>query len=116
MLVDRYPSEDVFARVPELAGQTDPVLQQLDRLLEDDELYAHVRADLGRRYPQTLCHGRHSTPVEVILRLLLIKHLYNWSYRETEQRLADSLVLRWFWSYPALVDRSALGEDTSFPS
>jgi IS5 family transposase len=96
MLIDRYPAEDVFARVPELAGQTDPVLQQLDRLLDDDALYAQVRADLGRRYPQTLSHGRHSTPVEVILRLLLVKHLYNWSYRETEQRVADSLVLRWF--------------------
>ena len=96
MLIDRYPAEDVFARVPELAGLTDPVLRQLDRLLDDDGLYAQVRADLGRRYPQTLCHGRYSTPVEVLLRLLLVKHLYNWSYRETEQRVADSLVLRWF--------------------
>jgi len=32
----------------------------------------------------------------VLLRLLLIKHLYDWSYRETEERVADSLVLRWF--------------------
>src|SRR5688572_28438008 len=96
MLIDRYPPEDVFARVPELAEQSDPVLRQLDRLLDDDELYAQVRADLGRRYPQTLCHGRHSTPVEALLRLLLVNHLYNWSYRETEQRVADSLVLRWF--------------------
>ena len=49
------------------------------------------------RYPQTLVHGRHSTPAEVLLRLLLVKHLYDWSYRETEARVvADSLVLRWF--------------------
>ncbi len=33
MLIDHYPYEDVFARVPELAYRTDPVLQQLDRLL-----------------------------------------------------------------------------------
>ena len=26
MLIDCYPAEDVFARVPELADQTDPVL------------------------------------------------------------------------------------------
>ncbi len=39
MLVARYPSEDVFARVPELADQTDPVLLQLDRLLDDDTFY-----------------------------------------------------------------------------
>ena len=96
MLVDRYPREDVFARVPELAAQTDPVLRQLDRLLDDDALYARVRADLGRRYPRTLHRGRHSTPVEALLRLLVVKHLYAWSYRETERRVADSLVLRWF--------------------
>jgi IS5 family transposase len=96
MLVDRYPAENVFARVPELAEQTDPVLKQLDTLLDDDELYLMVRADLGQRYKRTLVHGRHSTPVEVILRLLLVKHLYQWSYQETLERVSDSLVLRWF--------------------
>ncbi len=38
MLIDHYPYDDVFARVPELANQTDPVLRQLDRLLDDDLL------------------------------------------------------------------------------
>ena len=38
MLVDRYQPEDVFARVPEVAQQTDPVLKQLDQLLEDDAI------------------------------------------------------------------------------
>jgi IS5 family transposase len=96
MLVDCYEPEDVFARVPEVAAQTDPVLKELDRLLEDDELYRQVRADLGKRYRFTLVHGRHSTPVEVLLRMLLCKHLSQWSYRETEERVKDSLVLRWF--------------------
>jgi IS5 family transposase len=96
MLVDRYDPEDVFARVPEVAAQTDAVLKTLDRLLDDDQLYQEVRADLGKRYRLTLVHGRHSTPAEVILRLLLCKHLYGWSYEETRERVADSLVLRWF--------------------
>lgn len=96
MLVDRYPPEDVFARVPELADQTDPVLVQLDHLLDDDILYQQVRADLARRYRLTLVHGRHSTPAEVLLRLLVVQHLYAWSYAETIERVADSLVLRWF--------------------
>jgi transposase, IS5 family len=96
MLVDRYDPENVFARVPELASQTDPVLVELDRLVEDDRLYEHVRGDLARRYRLTPVHGRHSTPAEVILRLLVVKHLYHWSFAETMQRVADSLVLRWF--------------------
>jgi transposase, IS5 family len=96
MLIDRYQPEDVFARVPEVASQTDPVLQQLDELLDDDELYEQVWTDLGKRYRYTLVHGRHSTPVEVILRMLICKHLYQWSFQETEEHVKDSLVLRWF--------------------
>jgi transposase, IS5 family len=96
MLIDRYDPEDVFARVPELAGQTDPALVQLDRLLDDDGLYQQVRGDLGRRYRLTLVHGRPSTPAELLLRLLVVQHLYAWSYVETIARVADSLVLRWF--------------------
>ena len=96
MLIDSYPVEDVCARVPEVAAQTDPVLKTLDTLLEDDQLYRTVRADLGTRYQQTLVHGRHSTPVEVILRLVLLKHLSSWRYEETLKRVADSRVARWF--------------------
>jgi IS5 family transposase len=96
MLVDCYAREDVFAQVPELAEEIDPVLKKLDGLLDDDELYRQVRADFGKRSRWTLVHGRHSTPVEVLLRMLILKHLYQWSYKETEGRVKDSLVLRWF--------------------
>src|SRR6266568_4366818 len=96
MLVDRYENEDVFARVPQMAERIDPVLKQLDRLLEDDELYQQIRADFGKRSRFTLVHGRHSTPVEVILRMLILKHLYQWSYQETEEQVDQNLILRWF--------------------
>lgn len=96
MLVDRYQSEDVFARVPRMAQRIDPVLKELDQLLVDDQLYQHVRADFGTRYRWTLVHGRHSTPVEVILRLLIVKHLHQWSYQETEEQVDQNLILRWF--------------------
>jgi IS5 family transposase len=96
MLVDRYDPEDVFARVPRMAERVDLVLNELDRLLDDDELYQQVRADFGKRYRYTLVHGRHSTPVEVILRLLICKHLYQWSYQQTRDEVDRDLVLRWF--------------------
>jgi IS5 family transposase len=67
MLIDCYEREDVFAQVPELAAEIDPVLKHLDTLLDADELYQQVRADFGKRYRWTLVHGRHSTPVEVRL-------------------------------------------------
>jgi transposase, IS5 family len=96
MLVDRYDPEDVFARVPQMAQRIDPVLKELDQLLSDDQLYQQVRADFGKRYRWTLVHGRHSTPVEVILRLLIVKHLHQWSYQETEEQVDQNLILRWF--------------------
>src|SRR5512142_2842375 len=96
MLIDRYAPVDVFAPVPELAGQTDPELKALDALLDDDHLFEQVKTDLARRFPHTTDRGRHSTPVEAILRLLLVKHLHKWSFQQTEEYVADSLVLRWF--------------------
>jgi IS5 family transposase len=96
MLRDRYEPVDLFALVPQLELQFEPQLAQLDRLLDDDEIYACVRADLARRYPLTPVHGRRSTPVEVILRMLVVMRLYGWSYARTEFHVNDSLVLRQF--------------------
>ena len=96
MLRDRYAPQDLFALVPKLQLALDPELAQLDQLLDDDALFQRVRADLVRRRPHTATRGRHSTPVEVILRLLVVKRLYNWSYEATERFVGDSLVLRQF--------------------
>jgi IS5 family transposase len=71
-------------------------LAQIDRLLDDDAVFEQVKADLSERYPQTQQTGRPSTPVEVILRMLVVKHLYKLSYEKTEQQVKDSLVLRRF--------------------
>ena len=110
MLIDSYTREDVFAQVPKLAAEIDPELRKLDSLLDDDTLYQQVRNDFGKRYRYTLVHGRHSTPVEVLLRMLILKHLYQWSYKELEGRVKDSLVLRWFCrvAFHAVPDASTL--------
>jgi transposase, IS5 family len=93
MLRDRYEPLDLFTLVPALSLAMDPILTQLDQLLDDDALFQRVTADLRRRTPHTATRGRPSTPVEVILRMLVVKRLYRWSYEETEQIVADSLVL-----------------------
>lgn len=96
MLRDGYAPTNVFRYVPQLSLEMEPVLVQLDHLLADDRLFETVKADLSQRRPGTLKTGRNSTPVEVILRMLVVKHLYGWSYEETEQWVSDSLVLRQF--------------------
>ena len=96
MLRNRYPRADLFALVPQLDLRFEPQLEQLDRLLDDDELFERVREDLARRHPRTRSRGRPSTPVEVILRMLVVMRLYGWSYAQAEYFVNDSLVLRQF--------------------
>ena len=97
MLLDRYEPDPAFwAIVTGLAVVMDPELAQLDKILEDDEVFQLIKNDLARRYPHTLETGRSSTPVEVGLRMLVVKRLYRFTYRGTEWHVGDSLVLRWF--------------------
>jgi transposase, IS5 family len=96
MIVDRHDPINLFEMVPKLKLELEPELAQLDVLLDDDELFELVKTDLLKRYPHSERLGRHSTPVEVILRMLVVKRLYNWSYQKTEHFVSDSIVLRQF--------------------
>ncbi len=96
MIVDRYERVNLFDLVPKLAADFEPALRELDRLLDDDVIVQQVRAAMVRRYRHSRTAGRHSTPVEVILRLLVVKRLYGWSYAQVEHFVGDSLVLRQF--------------------
>src|SRR3712207_2001700 len=96
MIVDRYPPMNLFALAPDVGLGFDPVLRELDRLLEDEAILRGVKADLARRSHRSLTAGRPSTTVEVIVRLLVVKRLYGWSYEKLEHFVRDSLVLRQF--------------------
>jgi IS5 family transposase len=96
MLRDRYEPMNLFTAIPTLAIRMDPILTQIDTLLDDDVLFQAVKADLLTRFPATATDGRPSTPVEVILRMLVVKHLYGWSFPQTARSVSDSLVLRQF--------------------
>src|SRR5215470_6067890 len=74
---------------PAQAAETDPVLCELDGVLDANPLYQQVCAKLGGLAGASL-------PAEVLLRMLLVKHVYGWSEQQTAEQVADSLVLRWF--------------------
>jgi IS5 family transposase len=82
MIVNRYDPVNLFELVPKLKLEMEPELAGLDRLLDDDVLFERVRADLCQRYPNSARLGRHSTPVEVVLRMLVVKRLYGWNLYE----------------------------------
>ena len=79
MIVDRHDPMDLFGLVADLKLEMEPELEQLDKLLEDEFLFEQVKADLCRRHPNSATLDRHSTPVEVILRMLVVKRLYDTS-------------------------------------
>ena len=96
MLQDRHEKDKFFEYIIKLTIEMDPVLAQIDVLLDDEELYQLIRNDFTKRFPLTEVTGRKSTPVEVVLRMLTIKQLYGLSYEQTEYQVRDSLVLRQF--------------------
>lgn len=74
----------------------DPVLRQLDPLLDDEALVDRVLEVQRRRRPQSARRGRPGTPATVVLRLLVLKHLRGWSYDQLEWEVTGNLVYRRF--------------------
>src|SRR5258707_5473896 len=68
MLRERYAAQNIFEEIGTVSIAMEPVLMELDRLLDDDVLFEIVKGNLSQRYARTLVMGRRSTPVEVILR------------------------------------------------
>ena len=80
----------------EVGSLWEPWMQQVDALLTDRELLAIVYEALARRWPKSRTRGRPGTPAEVVLRLLLLKHIRNWSYHVLEREVRANLVYRQF--------------------
>jgi transposase, IS5 family len=71
-------------------------MRQVDGVLADRELVQIVYEALARRWPKSRTRGRRGTPAEVVLRLLLLKHIRNWSYQVLEREVRANLVYRQF--------------------
>jgi IS5 family transposase len=71
-------------------------MRQADALLEDEALLATVYEALQRRHPRSSTFGRPGTPAEVVVRMLLLKHMRDWSFAELEREVRGSLVYREF--------------------
>ena len=74
----------------------DPVLKRIDPVLDDAALVDVVFAALAKRYKQSARTGRPSTPAEVVLRLLVLKHLRSWSYEQLQWEVTGNFVYRRF--------------------
>ena len=54
-------------------------MRPADQVLEDEQLLSTVYEALAKRCPKSRTRGRLGTPAEVVLRLLWLKHIRNWS-------------------------------------
>lgn len=71
-------------------------MREVDAILDDDELLSAVFEAQGQRHKESCRLGRHQTPAEVVLRMLLLKHVRNWSYEVLEREVRANLVYRSF--------------------
>src|SRR5215204_1985773 len=67
-----------------------------DRVLADEQMVAAVYEALARRHPKSRSRGRLGAPAERVLRLLILKHVRNWSYQVLEREVRANLVYRDF--------------------
>lgn len=96
MLRKKYHIDREFKIILLLSGEMDEQMALIDHLLCDDKLLELMEADFSKRYLLSSKTGRKSTPVEVIFRMLALKHLRSLSYEKTIKNVQESLILRQF--------------------
>jgi IS5 family transposase len=64
--------------------------------LADEQIVAAVYEALAQRHPNSRSRGRCGVPAETVLRLLILKHVRNWSYDMLEREVRANLVYRDF--------------------
>ena len=71
-------------------------LRRIDTVLENESVLDVVVQALEARWPQSRRRGRPGTPADVVIRMLILKHLFDWSYDDLEQEVRANLVYRAF--------------------
>jgi IS5 family transposase len=98
-VIERYRAQRSFGDgliAAEVADLYEAWMRQADRVLDDPQIVAAVYEALAQRHPHSRRRGRRGTPAEVVLRLLVLKHIRNWSYEGLEREVRANLVYRDF--------------------
>jgi IS5 family transposase len=78
----------------EVSDLRDSWMQHADEILRDDALLTIVQEALSRRIRKSKTRGRPGTPAEVVLRMLLLKHIRDWSFEALTREVRANLVYR----------------------
>ena len=74
----------------------EPWMRHADQALEDDALLLLIQQELAKRCQKSKTRSRKATPAEVVLRMLLLKHVRDWSYETLSREVRANLVYREF--------------------
>ena len=74
----------------------EPWMRHADKALEDDTLLLIIQQELAKRCKKSKTRGRKATPADVVLRMLLLKHVRDWSYEVLSREVRANLVYREF--------------------
>src|SRR4029450_7605231 len=71
-------------------------MHHADQVLGDEQIVTAAYEALAQRDPNSRGRGRLVFPAETVLRLLILKHVRNWSYEALEREVRANLVYRDF--------------------
>ena len=80
----------------EVSDLRDDWMKHADQVLADEEIVAGRVRSPGKRHPKSRSRGRRGAPADIVLRLLILKHIRNWSYEVLEREVRANLVYRDF--------------------
>jgi transposase, IS5 family len=80
----------------EMSDLCESWMKHADAVLADEGIVAAVYEALAQRHPKSRCRGRRGAPADMVLRLLILKHIRNWSYEVLEREVRANLVYRDF--------------------
>jgi transposase, IS5 family len=98
MVREKHEQVDIFESMLPLGDIVlDPVLQHIDELLDQaPEIMNEIKIIFQNRRANSKTCGRGSHPVEVILRLIILKHLKSWRLRDTVEEVKYNFAYRKF--------------------
>jgi transposase, IS5 family len=99
MIAYRRPAQRSFGEgliEEETASLWEPWMRRADKVLDDEQLVNSVYEALVKRHPKSRTRGRKGTPAEIVLRMVILKHIRNWTFEELEREVRPNLVYRDF--------------------
>jgi transposase, IS5 family len=80
----------------EVKDLCEPWMRHADEALNDEALLEIMQRELSRRCKKSHTRGRPGTTAEVVVRMLLLKHMRDWSFEELSREVRANLVYREF--------------------